>query len=917
MARDLKLNILLRAIDKTTGPLKKITKGSGATADALKASREELKKLEKAQNQVRGFRNVSRELKDNNTELQAARQRLKQVRQAIDAVGVPTKELAREHDRAAKAVERLTGKQTRYLGKMRDAKARLEEAGISTRDLSRHERELGERIRSTNRQLETQQQQLREVARRQKAAGDAAKRYHRSIGRANNMRGVGFSGVATGTATALPILKTVKDFSSFEDAMLGVAKQVNGARDANGQLTQTYYDIADGLKAMSRELPSTTTELAAITEGAARMGVQGKENLLAFTRTTAMAANAFELPTGQIGEDMGKLAALYKIPIKNIDELGDRLNYLDDNALSKGGDIIDVMKRMAGVSQTVGMSYQDAAALGSAFLSSGAPREVAGMAGNAMIRELNIARMQPARFQKGLSTLGLSAGDVQDSMATDATGTILKVLDAVNRLPKANQLTVMTQLFGKEYGDDAAKLAQNVGEYRRQLELANSAAAKGSMQRESDARNQTLSAQAQMTLNRLFNTNTELGALLKATLVDLLHSINDVLDTVSRFAKENPALVATLIKGAAAFSALVAAGGAATIMIASLIGPFATTRFALEYLGLRAKGADSLLTKLAKGGFRTIGQAAGWLGGAFRTVSIHVYSLATRALPVLGNALVGLGKGFVTLATAIGRAGLALLMNPVTWIVLGIVAAVAALAGAAYLIYKNWGAISEWFAQRWQDVKDAFSNGIGGVAKLLLNWSPLGLLYRGITAALDKLGVDIPDKFRSLGGFIVDGLIGGLTSKIAALKEKVTSIAGDVKGWFADKLGIHSPSRVFAQLGGYTVDGLNQGLDRQRDEPAQRVAEIARRLQRAGAGLAIGAASLPAIADVPIDHRPPMASPSGNSVQITMGDIHVHAAPGMDERALARYVVAEVQRALAAAERDAGARRRSALYDYD
>ncbi|MCK2044832.1 hypothetical protein [Chromohalobacter moromii] len=96
---------------------------------------------------------------------------------------------------------------------------------------------------------------------------------------------------------------------------------------------------------------------------------------------------------------------------------------------------------------------------------------------------------------------------------------------------------------------------------------------------------------------------------------------------------------------------------------------------------------------------------------------------------------------------------------------------------------------------------------------MLLNWNPIGLLYRGITAGLSKLGIEVPDKFTSLGNAIVDGLIGGLTSKLAALKDKGTGIASSVKGWFAGVLDINSPSRVFAQLGGHTVDGLNVGLD--------------------------------------------------------------------------------------------------------
>ena len=69
----------------------------------------------------------------------------------------------------------------------------------------------------------------------------------------------------------------IKSYSSFEDAMAGVAKQVDGARDDNGQLTQTYYDMARAIQKMSETIPMATTDIAALVEGAARMGIQGKD----------------------------------------------------------------------------------------------------------------------------------------------------------------------------------------------------------------------------------------------------------------------------------------------------------------------------------------------------------------------------------------------------------------------------------------------------------------------------------------------------------------------------------------------------------------------------------------------------------------------------------------------------------------
>jgi TP901 family phage tail tape measure protein len=146
----------------------------------------------------------------------------------------------------------------------------------------------------------------------------------------------------------------------------------------------------------------------------------------------AKASVAFELPADQLSESLGKIAGLYKIPTQNIEQLGDAINYLDDNAKSKGSDIIDVLQRVGGLASQ--LDYKQAAALGSTFLTLGTPAEVAASATNAMVRELSIATVQ-ANFMQGLDALGLSAEKVQKSMSVDAMGTIISVLEASKNWP--------------------------------------------------------------------------------------------------------------------------------------------------------------------------------------------------------------------------------------------------------------------------------------------------------------------------------------------------------------------------------------------------------------------------------------------------------------------------------------------------
>ncbi|MCX1760801.1 phage tail protein, partial [Escherichia coli] len=84
--------------------------------------------------------------------------------------------------------------------------------------------------------------------------------------------------------------------------------------------------------------------------------------------------------------------------------------------------------------------------------------------------------------------------------------------------------------------------------------------------------------------------------------------------------------------------------------------------------------------------------------------------------------------------------------------------------------------ISSWFKQCWSDIQEAFNGGIAGTGKLLINWSPAGLLYKAFAAALKYLGVDLPAKFTDFGGHLVDGLINGIKNKWESLKSSVTGM---------------------------------------------------------------------------------------------------------------------------------------------
>ena len=194
-------------------------------------------------------------------------------------------------------------------------------------------------------------------------------------------------------------------------------------------------------------------------------------------------------------------------------------------------------------------------------------------------------------------------------------------------------------------------------------------------------------------------------------------------------------------------------------------------------------------------------------GGKLRWLVTGFSRLTSGGLK-LSKVLAGsLVRGFMSAARAVLWIGRALMMNPI-----GLV--ITAVATAAYLIYRNWGAVSGWFKQCWADIQEAFNGGIAGTGKLLINWSPAGLLYKAFAAALKYLGVDLPAKFTDFGGHLVDGLINGIKNKWESLKSSVTGMGDSISGWFSEKLGIHSPSRVFMGFGDNIAQGAAIGLQR-------------------------------------------------------------------------------------------------------
>ncbi|EKD9124632.1 hypothetical protein OS287_000300 [Salmonella enterica] len=205
------------------------------------------------------------------------------------------------------------------------------------------------------------------------------------------------------------------------------------------------------------------------------------------------------------------------------------------------------------------------------------------------------------------------------------------------------------------------------------------------------------------------------------------------------------------------------------------------------------------LTMKAGGGFKKLWGKMRGLG----PLTSRLTTGAGRLASVLGG---GLLRGLMVAGRAILFIGRALMLNPIGLLITGI-------AIAAYLIYRYWEPISGWFKARWEEIKTAFSGGIGGVCELIINWSPLGLFYKAFAGVLSWFDIDLPKNFTDFGKNIIDGLTKGIKDKWKSVKDTFKDLTDGIKGFFTGEVRIQSPSRVFMGYGGYIVEGLQLGIN--------------------------------------------------------------------------------------------------------
>lgn len=944
----LELKVITSLQDKLSAPLKGIGGASLQAAKELEKLQGELKQLSAAQQNIERFRNLKTSIDASKSAFEAAQSRVKSLAQELSKTESPSRSLQMQFQKARNEASQLKDKLSTQSIELQKLRTNLSSAGISTKSLSQGEIALRQNIAKTNEALDKQQQKLNKVSEIREKIASKKEQLGKTQETYTRVSAVGYLGYQGGAKVLNDMVGVMKPGVEFSSSMSKVQSLTRLDSDSKelAELRQQARDLGASTMFSATEAADAQgfLAMAGFTPDAIKNAMPGmldmaKAGGLELARAADISSNilsGMNLDSSQMGRVGDVLVGAFTRSNTNLEMLGETMKYAAPMAASLGVDI----ETLAAATGKLG----DAGIQGS-------------MAGTALRSILNRLSAPPKAAAEALDQLGIKTKDAKGNLRDFPT--LLQELDKKTK----NMGSAERAGFFKAIAGEEAVSALNVlvdkssgelQELRDSLKGSDGEAAKVA---------KTMADNITGDLDELSSAWEDVGISIfdgqEGVLRSLIQTGTGVLNWIGSWIKENPILVRTIVAIVAVIAAFATAAGGLAIAFAGIMMPIATLSYVFSLLKAKAVLASTSMTT------------------AFASIK---------------TAVIGVGKF--------------LLANP-------IILVIAAIAAAAYLIWKNWDylkakAIEIWtsikqrftegwtyltnltntigsvltaaftavwngivsfFTGIWTQLTTAASGGLAGIGALIVNWSPLGLFYQAFAGVLSWFGLDLPanltgaistiitnisstistwnisgvfqtvwssvkslfsgyaTQFTEFGSNLISGLVSGIRNMAGAAKDAISNVGSSVVGWFKEKLGIRSPSRVFIGLGGFVTEGLAKGIDKTAGLAVKASKALATGTLAGAAALSSTALAAPVVepANIKFDRRPglmtqtqqqaltsPSAQSNTNNQNVTE-QITINIYGGaMDPQAIAKAVKQELERR----ESDRRSKMRSRYTDY-
>ena len=946
--RDLeKVQNQMGAFSRTTENIKKSTEAIDKHAKKLDNLRNKIAKMKNERVDLKGkikeheLYHASLLAKGNTVSAFGVRLKIadmtKQYEKLKGEIGSTRKKISQE-DSAWKASRREKAQQ---LLQLRDLKRRLKEIGVDTKNFAQHEGTLAEKIKMANTAIEKQKSAL-EKANRAKARND---KYQAQVSwlkdKSDRMANFGQKTMISGVATAGLLAKPTQEFAAAERAATNLKVAM---MDKDGKVSDSYEKINQLATELGNRLPGTTADFKDLMTMLIRQGMSVETILGGTGEAAAYLSVQLEMPPKQAAEFAAKMQDATRTTEKDMMDLMDVI----PKGFYAGVDptnMLGAFKNLGSAMDTIKIKGLEGAKVLAPFV---AMFDQAGMDGSALgnaMRKVLQKGMKHGDIKANLNKLR-KKGILKSNIDLDFTNgkgefggfdKFFSELEKVNKLNTSERIKVVEGIFGNDA--EVTQVLYTLLEKGKTgyEEFAAKMEKQATLRKRVDEQLRTLSNVWEAATGTFTNLLVEIGSTYAPQLKALIDEFGALAEKAMNWVKANPELVGS-------FAKWIAIGGATMIVVGGLSTLLSYTLYPVARLGLgfaKLTGINTLLAKsfnnTTKAGitankhlfsfrgwksvFQSASSSVGEFIGKMGKLSTWINGLKT----ILRVAISPIKMLFMGLGSVIG-----FLLSPIG--LLG-----TAFVTAGVLIYRNWEKVKAFFAGFLEGLRTGLQPVIDKFKPLVdwiesaFNWfmkllSPVQSTKEDLDAAASagkKFG-----EWLAAGIDLVTKPLQWLMDSIQWVIDHMPSIEKFAKeyGNRIDNTATMAANTGFAN-GGYVGNGgkyqpmgiVHGGEYVMTKETTSRLGVPLLNALNYGknALLATGLSmSVATAAPIQVDSRPSLAAHPAVAQSIAQPmavNITINAAPGQDERAIARMVAQEMQRI----QNQQQARQRSSMRDRD
>ncbi|EKB67638.1 TPA: phage tail tape measure protein [Klebsiella pneumoniae] len=450
MSSDVKLQVLLKAVDQATRPFKTIQTASKALSGDIRETQKSLRELNGQASRIDGFRKASAQLAVTGHALEKAKAEAEALGTQFKNTERPTRAQAQALESAKRSAEGLQKKYNSLTESVKRQQRELGAVGINTRNLANDEKGLKNRISETTAQLNRQREALARVSAQQAKLNAVKQRYQAGKALAGNAATMGAAGIGmatTGTLAGVALMKPGYDFAQKNaelQAVLGVTK-----------------DSAEmsALRKQARLLGDNTAASADDAAGAQIIIAKAGGDAAAIQAATPVTLNMALANRRTMEENAGLLMGMksaFQLTNDQVSHIGDVLSMTMNKTAADFDGLSDALTYTAPVAKNAGVSIEEAAAMVGALHDAKITGSMAGTGSRAILSRLQAPTGQA---YTAIKELGIKTADSKGN--TRPVFTILKEMQASfekNKLGTGQRAEYMKTIFGEEASSAAAVL---------------------------------------------------------------------------------------------------------------------------------------------------------------------------------------------------------------------------------------------------------------------------------------------------------------------------------------------------------------------------------------------------------------------------------------------------------------------------